>query len=64
MKTRKYGRIAHVAVKGIRINAFAPREEPLYFKAPLSTGESVTVNGVTIKVVKSDDAGDTVEISK
>ena len=38
--------------------------DPLYFKAPLSTGESVTVNGVTIKVVKSDNSGDTVEISK
>jgi M6 family metalloprotease-like protein len=38
--------------------------DPLYFKAPLAAGESVTVNGVTIKVVTSDATGDTVEISK
>jgi hypothetical protein len=38
--------------------------DPLYFKAPLSLGESITVNGVKIKVVKADDSGDTVEISK
>jgi riboflavin synthase alpha subunit len=29
-----------------------------------SLGESITVNGVKIKVVKADDSGDTVEISK
>jgi M6 family metalloprotease-like protein len=38
--------------------------DPLYFKAPLATGESVTVNGITVKVVTSNDTGDTVEIRK
>ena len=38
--------------------------DPLYFKAPLANGESVTVNGITVKVVASDASGDTVEIRK
>ena len=38
--------------------------DPRYLKAPRALGESVTTEGVTIKVTKSDDSGDTVEISK
>lgn len=38
--------------------------DPRYLKAPRALGESVTTEGVTIKVIKSDDSGDTVEITK
>jgi M6 family metalloprotease-like protein len=38
--------------------------DPRYLNAPRTTGESVTVEGVTIKVVQSDATGDTVEITK
>jgi M6 family metalloprotease-like protein len=38
--------------------------DPRYLNAPRTTGESVTVEGVTIKVVQSDASGDTVEITK
>ena len=38
--------------------------DPRYLKAPRALGESVTTEGVTIKVTKSDDSGDTVEITK
>lgn len=38
--------------------------DPQYLKAPRTVGESVTVEGVTIKVTKSDSSGDTVEITK
>jgi M6 family metalloprotease-like protein len=38
--------------------------DPRYLTAPRTTGESVTVEGVTIKVVQSDATGDTVEITK
>jgi M6 family metalloprotease-like protein len=38
--------------------------DPRYFNAPRALGESVIVEGVTIKVVKSDSMGDTVEINK
>lgn len=38
--------------------------DPRYLKAPRALGESVTTEGVTIKVLKSDDSGDTVEITK
>ena len=38
--------------------------DPRYLKAPRALGESVTVEGVTIKVIQSDASGDTVEISK
>ena len=38
--------------------------DPRYLNAPRTTGESVTVEGVTIKVVQSDATGDTVEINK
>lgn len=38
--------------------------DPRYLKAPRAQGESVTVEGITIKVIKSDASGDTVEISK
>jgi hypothetical protein len=33
-------------------------------KAQRALGESVTVEGVTVKVIASDASGDTVEISK
>ena len=36
--------------------------DPRYLKAPREVGESVTVEGVTIKVTNSDFSGDTVEI--
>jgi M6 family metalloprotease-like protein len=38
--------------------------DPRYLNAPRTIGESVTVEGVTIKVVQSDATGDTVEITK
>ena len=38
--------------------------DPRYLKAPRALGESVTTEGVTVKVTKSDDSGDTVEITK
>lgn len=38
--------------------------DPRYLKAPRALGESVTVEGVTVRVVKSDESGDTVEISR
>ena len=38
--------------------------DPRYLKAPRALGESVTTEGVTIKVTKSDDSGDTVGITK
>ena len=38
--------------------------DPRYLNAPRTIGESVTVEGVTIKVVQSDATGDTVEINK
>ena len=38
--------------------------DPRFFNAPRALGESVVVEGVTIKVVKSDTMGDTVEINK
>ena len=38
--------------------------DPRYLKAPRALGESVTTEGVTIKVTKSDNSGDTVEITK
>ena len=38
--------------------------DPRYLKAPRALGESVTTEGITVKVTKSDDSGDTVEISK
>jgi hypothetical protein len=33
-------------------------------KAPRALGESITTEGITVKVTKSDDSGDTVEITK
>lgn len=38
--------------------------DPRYLKAPRALGESVTVEGVTVKVIASDASGDTVEISR
>jgi M6 family metalloprotease-like protein len=38
--------------------------DPRYLNAPRTTGESVTVEGITIKVLQSDATGDTVEITK
>jgi len=38
--------------------------DPRYLKAPRAIGESVTVEGITIKVIQSDISGDTVEISR
>ena len=38
--------------------------DPRYLKAPRGIGESVTVEGITIKVTQSDSSGDTVEISR
>jgi M6 family metalloprotease-like protein len=38
--------------------------DPRYLNAPRALGESVTTEGVTVKVTKSDDSGDTVEITK
>ena len=38
--------------------------DPRYLKAPRALGESVTVEGVTIKVIQSDASGDTVEINR
>ena len=38
--------------------------DPRYLKAPRALGESITTEGITVKVTKSDDSGDTVEISK
>ena len=38
--------------------------DPRYLKAPRALGESVTTEGITVKVTKSDDSGDTVEITK
>ena len=38
--------------------------DPRYLKAPRALGESVTTEGITIKVTKSDDSGDTIEITK
>ena len=38
--------------------------DPRYLKAPRALGESVTTEGVTIRVIKSDRSGDTVEITK
>lgn len=40
------------------------KNDPRYLNAPRAIGESVTIEGVTIKVVKSDASGDTVEINK
>ena len=38
--------------------------DPRYLKAPRALGESVTTEGITVKVTKSDASGDTVEITK
>jgi M6 family metalloprotease-like protein len=38
--------------------------DPRYLNAPRALGESVTTEGITVKVTKSDDSGDTVEITK
>jgi hypothetical protein len=38
--------------------------DPKYLKSPRALGESVTIEGVTIKVTKSDSQGDTVEINR
>jgi len=38
--------------------------DPRYLKAPRAFGESVTTEGITVKVTKSDASGDTVEITK
>ena len=38
--------------------------DPRYLKAPRALGESITTEGITVKVTKSDDSGDTVEITK
>ena len=38
--------------------------DPRYLKAPRALGESVTTEGITVIVTKSDDSGDTVEITK
>ena len=38
--------------------------DPRYLKAPRALGESVTTEGITVKVTKSDDSGDTVGITK
>jgi hypothetical protein len=38
--------------------------DPRYLNAPRVLGESVTTEGITVKVIKSDDSGDTVEITK
>jgi hypothetical protein len=38
--------------------------DPRYLNAPRAMGESVTVEGVTIKVIQSDASGDTVEINR
>ncbi len=40
------------------------KNDPRYLNAPRALGESVAIEGVTIKVVKSDASGDTVEINK
>ena len=38
--------------------------DPRYLKAPRAFSESVTTEGITVKVTKSDASGDTVEITK
>jgi len=38
--------------------------DPRYLEAPRALGESVTTEGITVKVTKSDDTGDTVEITR
>jgi len=38
--------------------------DPRYLKAPRALGESVTTEGITVRVTQSDDSGDTVEIKK
>ena len=40
------------------------KNDPRYLQAPRALGESVIVEGVTIKVTQSDASGDTVEITK
>ncbi|MFM1951383.1 MAG: hypothetical protein RJA33_177 [Actinomycetota bacterium] len=40
------------------------KNDPRYLSAPRALGESVVVEGVTIKVTQSDANGDTVEITK
>ena len=48
----------------VRIFPSDVSSDPRYLKAPRALGESVTTEGVTIKVTKSDNSGDTVEITK
>lgn len=48
----------------IRVFPSDVSSDPRYLKAPRGLGESVTVEGVTIKVIKSENSGDTVEITK
>jgi nucleotide-binding universal stress UspA family protein len=40
------------------------KNDPRYLLAPRAAGESVVVEGITIKVTQSDSSGDTVEITK
>jgi hypothetical protein len=40
------------------------KSDPRYLQAPRALGESVVVEGFTIKVTQSDASGDTVEITK
>ncbi len=40
------------------------KNDPRYLQAPRALGESVIVEGFTIKVTQSDASGDTVEITK
>jgi len=40
------------------------KNDPRYLLAPRAAGESVIVEGITIKVTQSDSSGDTVEITK
>ena len=48
----------------IRVFPSDVSSDPRYLKAPRGLGESVTAEGVTIKVIKSENSGDTVEITK
>ena len=48
----------------IRVYPSDVSSDPRYLNAPRAVGEKITIKGVSITVTQSNEAGDTVEISR
>lgn len=70
-KLKKSGALVYVVDSSIESGMGAVKvvpsnlaNDPKFLNSPRTTGESVAVEGVTIKVIKSDKSGDTVEVTR